>query len=572
MRAGLSHVLAFAAASFVAACAADVPEPDAPVATHVDDWRDEIIYEVLVDRFDNGDPSNDVWDGVGSVPGDLARHQGGDWAGLRARLPYLENLGVTTLWISPIVANVARTEEEDGYHGYWASDFTTVNERFGTLDELRSLVHDAHARDMKIVVDVVINHTGRVFTYDLDGDGSVDPEEIEPPYSETAIEAPLAWTGAPPRMWTPSELLRTDPFAEPELLVLGEPHFHRRGATSWSGDDERFYGDFPTGLRDLATDHDDVVEALVETYAQWVRLTDVDGFRLDAVPHVAPETWADFAGRLRQRLAAMGKHRFLLLGEVFTSDPAERARYTEPGMLDSVFDFTFRADVINEVILAGRPPTRARRALESQSRHFSRDAQPDGIGLSPYEARVAFADNHDTQRILDILDDPFASELAMTAVFTVDAIPAIYYGTEQGFSGGFHHEAREVLWESGFDESHRTYSHISRLAALRRLHPALRYGRLDIRFLSPSGGLSTEEDASLFAWERSHGADRVLVVFNAHAHKASSARVPTGFEPGALLGDAIYDLVPELVVDEDGSVMAQVPPRSAVLLTERASP
>jgi len=567
MRAGFSYVLALTIATFLAACAADVPEPEAPLATHVDDWRDEVIYEVLVDRFDNGDPSNDVWDGVGPVPGDLARHQGGDWAGLRARLPYLENLGVTTLWISPIVANVARTEEEDGYHGYWASDFTTTNSRFGTLDELRSLVRDAHVRGMKVVVDVVINHAGRVFTYDLDGDGSVDPEDIEPPYSETAIDAPLAWTGAPPRMWTPSEALRADPFAEPELLVLGEPHFHRRGATSWSGDDERLYGDFPTGLRDLATDRDEVVEALVETYAQWVRLTDVDGFRLDAVPHVAPATWADFAGRLRQRLAAMGKHRFLLLGEVFTSDPSERARYTEPGMLDSVFDFTFRTEVVNEVILAGRPPTRARHALEEQESFFSRSPQPQGIGLTPYRARVAFADNHDTQRARNILDDPYAAEMAMTAVFTVDAIPAIYYGTEQGLDGGFHHEAREVLWETGFDESHSTFLHISRLAAIRRRHPALRYGALDVRFLSPSGGLSTEEDASLFAWERSHEDDRVLAVFNAHAYKESTARVPTGFAAGTILRDAVYDLVPALTVASDGSVQVRLPPRSAVVLT-----
>jgi glycosidase len=557
----------FLALSVIASACAATPEPStAPVATHVHDWRDEVIYEVLVDRFDDGDPFNDVQNGVGPVPGDLSRHQGGDWAGLRSRLPYLSNLGVTTIWISPIVANVDRTEAEDGYHGYWASDFTEVNARYGTLEELRALVDDAHGRGMKVIVDVVVNHTGRVFTYDLDEDGEVDADEIEPPYSHTPIEAPVEWMVAPPRMWTASAMLDRDPFAEPELFTLGAEHFHRRGATSWAGEEERFLGDFPTGLRDLATGRDDVLGALVETYAQWVRLTDVDGFRLDAVPHVAPESWARFCGQLRERLSMMGKRRFLLLGEVFTTDPIELARYVEPGMLDTVFDFTFRTDVIDEVILAGRPPTRARRALEEQQALFSDAPQRDGIGLPPYDARVAFADNHDTQRLRNVLDDPYAVELAMTAVFTVDAIPAIYYGTEQGLDGGFHHESREALWETGFDESHPTYAHIARLAEIRRAHPALRYGALEVRFLSPSGGLSTEDDAALFAWERHHEADRVLVAFNAHAYKESVAVVPTGFAAGTTLTDAVYGLVPPTDVGADGSVRLRLPPRSAVVL------
>ncbi len=541
-------------------------EPRPAVATHVDDWRDEVIYEVLTDRFENGDTGNDDVDGVSIVPGDLSRHQGGDWAGMRARLPYLEHLGITTLWISPIVKNLPRTETEDGYHGYWASDFTEINDRFGSVEDLRGLVDDAHDRGMKVIIDVVMNHAGRVFSYDLDRDGVSDPDEWEPPYSPTPIDAPLVWVTDPPRMWTPSALLSSDPFADPDIFTLDESHFHRRGANNWESVDEVLFGDFPTGLRDLATERDDIQSALVETYAQWVRITDVDGFRLDAVPHIAPSEWAILASRLRERLAAMGKHDFLLLGEVFSPDAEELSRYVEPGMLDTVFDFTFREYVIDQVILAGLPPTYARPAFDPLENALPRTPQPMGIGLTPHQARVAFADNHDTQRIRNILDDPYAVEMAMTAVFTIDGIPSVYYGTEQGMSGGGHHASREVLWETGFDETHPTYELIARLAALRRAHPALRYGALYVRFLSPSGGLSTEDDASLFAWERAHGDDRTLSVFNAHAYKESEATIPTGFAPGTVLRDEIYDLIPPVTVNGDGSVQVRLPPRSAVLL------
>ncbi|HJL29268.1 MAG TPA: alpha-amylase family glycosyl hydrolase, partial [Polyangiaceae bacterium LLY-WYZ-15_(1-7)] len=126
MRAGPLTLL-----SLLFACGEGGGVPAPTIETHVEDWRDEVIYQVVVDRFENGDPSNDVLDGIGPDPGDLVRHQGGDWEGLRQRLGYIEALGATAIWISPIVANVDRTPREDGYHGYWASDFTRLNPRFG---------------------------------------------------------------------------------------------------------------------------------------------------------------------------------------------------------------------------------------------------------------------------------------------------------------------------------------------------------------------------------------------------------------------------------------------------------
>ena len=110
------------------------------IGTHVDDWRDEVIYQVLVDRFANGDVNNDY----NVRPGALARFQGGDWQGLIDHLDYIKELGVTTLWISPIVKNVETDADVDSYHGYWAQDLTALNPHFGDLAALRSLVFAAH--------------------------------------------------------------------------------------------------------------------------------------------------------------------------------------------------------------------------------------------------------------------------------------------------------------------------------------------------------------------------------------------------------------------------------------------
>jgi len=542
----------------LAACAAAA---DPPIATHVDDWRDEVIYEVIVDRFDDGDTSNDWIGAIGTEPGDLARWQGGDWAGLRRRLGYLQRLGVTTLWISPVVDNIERTDYQDGYHGYWASDFTRTNPHFGSLDDLRGLVDDAHARGMKVIVDIVANHVGRVFYYDFDGDGSMDPDEAEPPFSaDGPYDAALGWLVDPPRVFVGSD---------GETRALGPDDFHRRGQFGDGSQEQKELGDFPTGLRDLDTENPAVVQAMVDTYARWVALTDVDGFRLDAVPHAPHGFWSQFAGDLRERLAAMGKDRFLLLGEVFDGDPTRLAGYTVSGGLDSVFDFSLEGRVIENFILDGFAASDAAPALESYRQYYPTQAQPYGVGLSPWQARVAFADNHDIPRLRYWIDDPYVSDLAMTVIFTVDAIPAVYYGTEQDFSGGWGNASREVMWQSGFGEDGRTFRHIAKLAAIRRTSTALRRGQLRVVYASDISAREHGPGAGLLAWERFTGDDRVLVAVNGHPTDRAEARVPTGFDPGTELVDRLTDGARTVTVDAGGTVALSIPPREALILVSR---
>src|SRR3954465_4993766 len=140
------------------------------IETHVQDWRDEIIYQVLVDRFANGDPGNDY--NVDSSS--LAHWPGGDWKGLEDHLDYIEALGVTTLWISPVVKNVDTDAGFDGYHGYWAQDLTQPNPHFGDVAALRRMVAAAHDKGMKVILDIVTNHLGQLFFYDINENGEPD--------------------------------------------------------------------------------------------------------------------------------------------------------------------------------------------------------------------------------------------------------------------------------------------------------------------------------------------------------------------------------------------------------------
>src|SRR5215831_157569 len=167
----LGRSLLFALALAAPACVS-VPEAGKQpiLATHVRDWREEVIYQVLIDRFANGDVNNDFRVQEGA----LARYQGGDWKGIEEHLDYFTDLGVTTLWISPVVKNVETDADVDAYHGYWAQDLTLTNPHFGDLAALRSMIASAHDAGLKVVLDIVTNHMGQVFYYDMNLNGHPD--------------------------------------------------------------------------------------------------------------------------------------------------------------------------------------------------------------------------------------------------------------------------------------------------------------------------------------------------------------------------------------------------------------
>ncbi len=582
----MARALFLVSAVLCAACLGLPPDSQPePLATHVADWRDEVVYQVLVDRFANGDVNNDF----GAAPGHLARYQGGDWRGLTKHLDYLEALGVTTVWISPVVKNVETDADFDGYHGYWAQDLTEANPHFGDVSELRSLVKAAHGRKMKVVLDIVTNHLGQVFFYDqnlngkpdvyIGGSGSTSPvtrsTEFDPDWDPRGVQVftSLGVGGrAPLTFFDEPSISRVRP--KPEVLGTAAA-YHGLGRTlDYEDPSQLLLGDFPGGLKDVATENPAVREAMVDAYARWAELVDLDGFRIDTVKHVEHEFWQVFAKGVRERLAAKGKERFLLFGEAFDGRDELLGSFTRPGELDSVFYFSQKFEVYGAVFEQAHDATRQRgtrqiEALWAQRQvNWSGAPQPGGTGVAPSKLPVNFLDNHDVARFLfNARGDVAALRNAMTLLMTEEGLPCLYYGTEQDFAGGNDPANREVLWTRGFDTSGETFQHFSKLSKLRKRLLALRRG--DTRVVFSTDATGDEAHAGLFAFERTGGdagPAYALVVVNSNARHASQGTVQTTLAPGTALVDALGDAATRPVVDAQGQVTVDVAAQRALVL------
>lgn len=572
-------------------------EGERPMRTHVQDWRDEVIYQLMVDRFANGDLANDYRiqrDGP-------ARYHGGDWRGVESKLDYLSNLGVTALWISPIVKNVETDAGVDGYHGYWTQDFTQLNPHFGDMASLRRMIDKAHDRGIKVILDIVVNHVGQLFYYDINLNGQPDERvegagpliapkqpdgsptspvshinEYDPDYDPRGVQA---WTSLGEAGPAPIVFV-FDPASNhmpPEPAIFQEPRAYNRKGRIWSYDDavQVEEGDFPGGLKDLNTRDPQVRQALIDIFVRWVELTDLDGFRIDTLKHVEREFWEEFAPAVRQRLAAKGKTNFFMFGEAFDGRDDLIGSYTFNQGVDSVFYFSQYFTVYRDVFQHGQDTKRIE-TLFSQRQgaagNYGTVAHPGGIGVAPNKALVNFVDNHDVARFLYGRPDPAALDNALLFLFTEDGIPCVYYGTEQGFSGGNDPANREDLWQSGYDQGSRHYQWIRRLTRIRRAYPALTRG--DLRVVWSSDRTGDEPDVGIIAFERTGGdaGDAyALAVINTHALRPSSPEfggVPmaTSLPPGTRLVDVLAPADPPLTVEAGGGLRVTVPATSGKLL------
>lgn len=525
--------------------------------TVVEDWRDEIVYQVLVDRFANGDRNNDF----NVVPHSPAAYHGGDWQGLIDRLDYLDELGVTALWISPVVKNVEEDAGVAGYHGYWTQDFTQPNLHFGDMAKLRELVGKAHEHGMKVILDIVTNHVGQLFYYDINRNGQPDElvmgsgtnspitrtTEWDPDFDENGIQAftSLGYSGPAPINWVwQPEINRVPPwppeFANDEwynrmgrVTVWGREKqacFEAGRITAVERDSDEWWGsmpacwdyvrmqevlgDFPGGLKDVRTELPEVRDAMIDVYAAWIERVGFDGFRIDTIKHVEHEFWSEFCPGIRQRAAAAGKDNFLMFGEAFDGNDTLIGSFTAPGMLDSVFYFSQKF-VIDDVVKNGAPTRRIEDLWKAriptpgddgQVLNYGTTPQPggvtaaDGTGLPPWRLTVNFLDNHDLPRFMYEWNDPAALKVALALLLTMDGIPCIYYGTEQDFEGGNDPANREDLWDTGYTTDGATFKWISHLNYLRRDNEPLRRGDLKVVWSSTNTG--DAQDTGILAYER----------------------------------------------------------------------
>ena len=626
----------------------------AQLTSQVTDWRDEVIYQVLIDRFADGDPGNN-WRVNRSS---LARYQGGDWQGIIDHLDYFTQLGVTTLWISPIVRNVDTDAGIDGYHGYWASDLAELNPHFGDLATLRRLVQEAHHRNLRVVLDIVTNHMGQMFYYDINQNGRPDDNvygggpangfqnpggqgslitrvtEYDPDYNTRDVvqsytslgpagPAPVIFLQMPEISRVPPGFDRACPDGVSmtdlplscnswQRVLATNDGYHRHGRivsydnVNHQPGDQVMLGDFPGGLKDVATENPQVRAAMIQAYSRWVELLDLDGFRIDTLKHVEHGFWSEFAPAVRQRLAARGKNNFFMFGEAFDGDDELISSYTANNEVDSVFYFSQKFRVYRDVFQC-EGPTQAIESLNTDRlAHYNATPQPGGANAAPRDLLVNFFDNHDVPRFLaGILDedpnscpqgrvnspDSFAAMQrrmygALTYLMTEPGIPCMYYGTEQDFRGANDPSNREVFWEHAtdygtngdaatqFPTDGATFQRIARLTRVRRAYSALRRGDFTIRWSTTRTG--TEEDAGIIAFERHDGDSRALVAINAHSaghsHTAFTGNgMPVGFAPGTQLVDVLGDGTRTFTVGGDGKVTVELDAWESVILVARGT-
>jgi alpha-amylase len=556
-----------------------------PLQTNVTDWREEIIYQVLVDRFSDGDWGNN-YSIHPSAPG---KWHGGDWKGLESKLEYLDELGVTTLWISPVVKNVYTDAGFDAYHGYWAQDLTQPAPQFGDLTALRSLVKSAHERGMKVILDIVTNHMGQLFYYDINGNGQPDDplsigkpptptvykeNEYDPTYDVRGVQAStsLGESGLAPIIFAHDPASNHMP---PLPEIFQNPlAYNRKGRTyNFDDTDQLIRGDFPGGLKDVNTELCPIRDAMVDSYTRWIELTDIDGFRIDTVKHVERGFWRYFTQKVRQRLAAKGKTNFFMFGEAFDGRDDLVGSFTKNGtelaptaeelatenqcvkddapitgdQLDSVFYFPQQFQVIRDVFRYRGATSSVQKLLDQRGTNYGSTpaalgpVNAEGTGISPQELLVNFLDNHDVPRFLfegafNYPEDPYFGDPlpfetrrkmlhnALLYLYTEQGIPCVYYGTEQDFKGGNDPGNREDMWHSNFNTGAPTFLWMRRLADIRKKYPALNKGELALLWTSDRTG-ANDPDANVLAFERKNGDagdSHAIVVINANIEKEGS--------------------------------------------------
>lgn len=452
------------------------------------DWDEAVIYMTCTDRFYDGNTSNDkaynttdVFDKKGSLS-----YHGGDFAGLEQKLDYLENLGVNTIWITPIVEN-SDTKTDDngkeipstGYHGYWASDFTNLNPHLGTEAEFKSLINAVHARGMKLMVDVVLNHAGYG--------------------TEDHFNSILKDTNG-----NTVKMLRDD-------------------SNTVTGDDVY---DALSKLPDFVTENEDVMNQLVEWQTDWVKKYDIDYYRVDTVKHVNSETWAAFKNALTETDAE-----FKMIGEYSGAGYGNTAGELGTGRMDSLLDFDYNDQAVNFV--SGNVEG-AESFLESRNNSINNTAT---LG--------AFLSSHDEDSLVDKLtkEKGMTEEQALNAAKVAAALQltskgqtVIYYGEELGQHGLNNYPIQSNRYD--FDwaalESQKTdassmYNHYKKLLAIRNDYSAL---------LSKGTrkNIATSNDEGYSVFERAYDGNALTVALNVK-DAAKTVTIPVSLAAGTEVKD-----------------------------------
>ncbi|RPH66576.1 MAG: alpha-amylase, partial [Myxococcaceae bacterium] len=436
----------------------DSGQPDAGLL-HVASptWEEQVVYFVMIDRFANGNPSNDNQNRSEFDPTDGDKYSGGDLQGIIDKLDYIQGLGATAVWITPPVANMwwDPLQQSGGYHGYWARHLKKVDEHVGTLETYKALSDALHRRGMYLIQDVVPNHMGNFFTY-----SSYDPAD---PSQNVVMNTQAVPTPKPEQ----APFDQNDP-RDPVQRDGGVYHWTPVITDYFDANQELNYQ--VSDLDDLDSENARVRTALRDSYGYWIKEVGVDAFRVDTAKYVPHDYWHDFfwstdtdAPGMMAVARATGRERFFAFGEVFeNSDPLSDTAdekvssylgTTATPELPALLAYPLYSE-INRVFTGGQPTS----YLTYRLGRFMDPA----LYPNPY-ASPTFLDNHDNQRFL-ALGSRRAMIQALAFLFTIPGIPVIYYGTEQDFI-----ETRAAMFAGGWMANGDSYLPGDRYLYLKRL-------------------------------------------------------------------------------------------------------
>ena len=472
------------------------------------DWRDQWIYFLMVDRFNNSlaPPRHLPFDDPNYYD-----FQGGNLASIQDQLPYIKQLGAGALWLSPVLKNVPF--QGGTYHGYGIHDFLHVDPRFArdannADDELRALVDAAHDLGLYVILDIVLNHTGDVFAYVCDS-GEADCINTQGADADFRASArAIQWRDAQGSARADWPDIASIPNPPSDALVwpseLQKNDWFRRQGMPGPGDDT--VGDFAP-LKQFRTDLPDVQQFLIRAYQYAIARFDIDAFRIDTLRYLKNNLALVFGNAIREFALSVGKKNFFTFGEIFTGDAeAQIARFigrtttdgTDMVGVDAAVDYPLYFN-LKPVVKGLAPPS------EVVNMYVLRKQVEADVLSSHGDATryfITFLDNHDVKERVRYVDPANPARyddqvtLGLACLFSLPGIPCLYYGTEQGLHGvGSDPAVREALWGGpGFPQDSIYYQHISQIAEVRRENPALRYGRFYFRPISGDGqhfGVST---------------------------------------------------------------------------------
>lgn len=556
----------------------EYPSTPAPLMDYSKrDVRDDIFYFVMPDRFNNGNPANDMGNPEkpisygGFDPSHKRGFHGGDMQGIEQKLDYLQKMGITAIWMTPILRNKAVQEDGIAHHGYWIVDFTEIDPHFGTNDDLKNLIKAAHERDMKIFFDIITNHTADVIKYEEchHADGSLR-------YPDKGCEYKSTDELAKGNKYTPFIPKGNENQVFPEWLN-NPALYNNQGDSFWQGESS-INGDF-TGLDDLNSMHPQVLSGMVEIYKNLITEFKPDGFRIDTVKHVPIEFWQTFSPEIMAHAKKEGIDNFHVFGEVYDFDVPRLSSFTTEGTLPAVLDFA-QQGAMRAMILDEGNGQNLESLFAADDYYSDHDSQADLL--------LTFLGNHDMGRWGHFIETAYPnaddqtkleySQLGHALMYFARGIPVIYYGDEQGFTGdGNDIDARENMFaskvkayndnnligtkattaEDNFDQQHPLYQTFATLAQLRQQHPALRRGTQLPRYSSP--------DKRVFAFSRVdwQQPEEYLVLTNAES-TPQTIELPASGEYITL-----YSQQQNKVLVADGQLTATLAPRSIVLLKSK---